>query len=355
MPDIVVDMNDRRPIWARPDSVERRIRNALPDGMTAIFLDTPSEGTGDGSTAAHPEVLDAVRDARVYMGFGIAEDVLRAGPGLEWVHSGSAGVGSSLSGEMMSRDIVLTNTAGIHGPPMAEAVLGMILYFSRGFDLARRVHGRWDTAPFYAADAPLIEVAGSTVGIVGYGGIGREVGRRVTALGARVLGLKRSAPTDAERAAEPEGVHLVDGDAGFARILAESDFVVVTAPDTPDTRGLFDRAAFDAMRPEAVFVNVARGAIADEAALLEALRSRKIRGAGLDVFASEPLPDDSPFWALDNVLITPHVSPVTRRFWDRETDLILHNLACWLRDGATTPEAARAAGWRNVVRKDAGY
>lgn len=348
MPHIVVDMNDQRPIWARPDSVEARIRAALPDGLSAVFLDTPVEGTGDGSTAAHPAVLEAVADARVYMGFGIAEEVLKAGPGLEWVHTGSAGVGSSLTPEMRRRDIVLTNTAGIHGPPMAEAVIGMMLHFSRGFDLARRVHGRWETAPFYAEDAPLVEIDGSTVGIVGYGGIGHEVGRRAASLGARVLGLTRSEPDAARRAAAGEGVELVHGEAGFRRILAESRFVVVTAPDTEETRGMFDAAAFDAMRSDAVFINVARGAIADEAALLAALRTGRIRGAGLDVFSREPLPDDSPFWELGNVLITPHVSPVTRRFWDRQTDLILHNLECWLEDRPLDR-------WRNVVDKRAGY
>ena len=344
MPDIVIDMNDQRPIWARPAWFAERIRAALPEGVEVVFMDTPSEGTGDGSTAAHPAVLEAVADARVYMGFGIAEAVLKAGPKLEWVHSGSAGVGSSLSAEMMSRDIVLTNTAGVHGPPMAEAVVGMMLHFARGFDLAVRSQqeGRWNTDPFYDAGAPLIEIDGSTVGIIGMGGIGLEVARRVTALGARVMGLKRSAGT-----VDLDGVEAVHGDAGFARILAESDFVIVTAPDTPETRGMMSAAAFAAMRPEAVFINVARGAIADEKALLNALQTGGIRGAGLDVFTAEPLPQDSPFWSLPNVLITPHVSPVTRRFWHRQTELILHNLDAFL--------AGRPGDMRNVVDKQAGY
>lgn len=344
MPDIVIDMNDQRPIWARPEWFADRIQAALPDGIEAVFMDTPSEGTGDGSTAAHPAVLEAVAKARVYMGFGIAEAVLKAGPNLEWVHSGSAGVGSSLSDEMMRRDIVLTNTAGVHGPPMAEAVLGMMLHFARGFDLAVRAQreGRWNTAPFYDSGAPLIEIGGSTVGIIGLGGIGQEVAGRVAALGARVLGLRRR-----EGGVLIKGVEVVTGDAGFARILAESDFVVVTAPDTPETRGMMSAAAFDAMRPEAVFINVARGAIADEGALLHALRTGGIRGAGLDVFAAEPLAHDSPFWALPNVLITPHVSPVTRRFWHRQTDLILHNMDAFL--------SGRIAEMKNLVDKQAGY
>lgn len=345
MAHVVVDLNDQRPVWSQPAWFRDELRAALPDDWTLAVMETPSEGTGDGSTAAAPEVLDAVRDAKVYMGFGIAEEVLRAAPRLEWVHTGSAGVGSSLTPTMMARtDLVFTNSAGIHGPPMAEAVVGMVLHFFRGFDFAVRsqARGAWNTGPFYRADAPIRELASSTVGVLGLGGIGLEVATRMRALGARVLGLKRRPGGDA-----PEGVEVLVGDDGFRTLLAESDALVVTAPDTPETRGMMDAGAFGLMKAGAVFVNVARGRIADEAALVEALRSGRLRGAGLDVFASEPLPAGHPLWSLDNVLLTPHVSPVTDRFWRREADLVLHNLRCLL-DG-------RPAEMRNVVDRRAGY
>ncbi len=340
---LVVDMNDQRPIWARPDWFERELRAELPDDWSLAMLDAPAEGTGDGSAAAHPSVLEAVEDAEVYMGFGIHPDVIAAGPGIRWVHSGSAGVGSSITQELRDRDPVFTNTAGVHGPPMAETVLGMLLHFFRGFDfaVANQRRAAWDTEPFYAADSPIRELSESTVGIIGYGGIGRELGRRLTALGARVIGLRRTSAED------EDGVEMVTGEHGLDRILRHSDAVVVTAPDTPDTRGMIDADAFVRMKPDAVLVNVARGAIVDQEALIDALRERRIRGAGLDVFTDEPLPDDCPLWSLDNVLVTPHVSCVTDHFWRRETDLILHNLGAWI--------AGDVAHMRNVVDLDAGY
>ena len=344
MAHVVIDLNDQRPVWAQPEWFAEEVGAALPADWTLAVMRTPSEGTGDGATRVHPDVLAAVRDARVYMGFGIPAELLKAAPALEWVHTGSAGVGSSLTPEMLRRDLVFTNSAGIHGPPMAEAVLGMILHFSRGFDLAQAAKARreWDTSAFYEADAPLVEVSASTVGILGLGGIGREVAWRCAALGARVLGLKRSPGGDV-----PDGVEALHGKAGFHRLLAESDFLVVTAPDTPETRGMMDAEAFGRMKEGSVYINVARGKIADEAALADALRTGRLRGAGLDVFAREPLAADSPFWGMDNVLVTPHVSPVTRHFWRREAELVLHNLRCLLE--------GRPGEMRNVVDKAAGY
>lgn len=332
MPDIVVDMNDARPIWKRPSEFVEALRSALPGGWTLEVLDVPSDGTGDGATRADPRVLEAVRDARVYMGFGIAEAVVEQAPRLEWVHSGSAGVGSSITPAMRARRPIFTNSAGLHGPPMAEAVLGMILHFTRGFDLAapgQRDHA-WNTAPFYAADAPLREIPELIVGIVGYGGIGREVGQRIEALGGRVLPLRRRSTPD-ER----------------DEVLRESDVIVVTVPDTPDTRHMIGREAFARMKPGALLVNVSRGAVVDEEALVEALRSGRLRGAGLDVFEREPLPGDSPLWSFPNVLVTPHVSPVSRGYWRRQTELTAHNLRCFV--------AGRRDDMRNVVDLDAGY
>lgn len=343
MADVVLDMNDQRPIWARPEWVAAEIGAALPPDWSLAVMDTPTEGTGDGSTRAHPAVLDAVADARIYMGFGIAEAVVEGGPALEWIHTGSAGVGSSLTPALVSRDPIFTNSAGIHGPPMAEAVLGMILHFMRGFDFAVRsqAEGRWNTAPFYAADAPIRELSQATVGIVGLGGVGRDTAVRLQALGARVLGLRRS-----DRAG-PEGVEVLVGPDGLDRLLRESDVVVVTAPETPHTRGLLDADAFRRMKPGAIVVNVARGSIIDESALIDALRQGRLRGAGLDVAATEPLAPDSPLWSMEGVLITPHVSPVSRGFWRRETDLILHNLRCFLEGGVEA--------MRNRVDLRAGY
>jgi len=274
------------------------------------------------------------------------------------VHSGSAGVGSSLTPAMRERDVVFTNSAGVHAPPMAETVLAMLLHFTRGLDIARagQQERRWSNEEYYHAGAPLGELSASTIGIVGFGGIGREVARRVASLGARVLALRRSTPGPADAALRPvagpgtleDRIEVLAGRGGFGRLLAESDAVVVAAPHTDRTRGMIDAAALARMRAGAVLVNVARGRLVDEDALVVALQEGRIRGAGLDVFLREPLPPDHPLWSLPNVLITPHVSAVTRGYWRRETDLILRNLERYVRGDPTSE-------WENVVDKVAGY
>lgn len=348
-------MQDRRSIWAPPPWVPERIRAALPAGWSLQVMEEPADGSGDGSARVAPAVLAAVADAGAYLGFGVPEEVLRRAPHLVWVHSGSAGVGSSLTPEMLRRtDLLFTNSAGVHAAPMAETVLGMILHFTRGLDLALegQARGEWVQERFYDAGAPLVELARSTVGVIGFGGIGREVGRRVAALGARVLGVVRRPPargTEPLTAVGSDAVvgraELVHGPAGVERVLAESDVVVLATPDTPETRGMMDGAALARMRRGAVLVNVARGKLVDEDALVGALRAGRLRGAGLDVFRSEPLPEGHPLWTAPNVLLTPHVSAVTRRFWERELELILHNLA----------SLAAGRPLRNVVDRVAGY
>jgi len=226
---------------------------------------------------------------------------------------------------------------------MAETVVAMMLHFARGLDIAVRAQaeGRWLKAPFDRADAPVREVAGSLTGVVGYGGIGREVARRVAALGGNVIATRRR--PDAQGPAEA-GVEVCGPD-GLDRLLETSDYVVLAAPATAQTRGLIGARELARMRPDAVLINVARGALVDEAALVDALRSGRIRGAGLDVFAVEPLPDGHPLWGLPNVLITPHVSAYTHRFWEREVALVEENLARYL--------AGRPL--LNLVDKQAGY
>jgi phosphoglycerate dehydrogenase-like enzyme len=253
---------------------------------------------------------------------------------------------------------------------MAETVLAMILHFVRGFDLARagQAEGRWRLGPSTRPTRRSRELSQLTVGILGYGGIGSEVGTRVRALGARVIGLRRRPPTTPP----PEGVEILHGlgdggageggpgndtpgdggppngapgNGGLQVLLARSDAVVVTAPETPETRGMLGREALARLRPGCVLVNVARGSLVDEEAMLEALRSGHLRGAGLDVFRTEPLPSSSPLWSLPNVLITPHVSGVSRGFWRREVDLILENLQRWRRGEPLRNEVDRAAGY----------
>ena len=354
----ILDMADRRPAWSMPAWVPHEIGAALPDGWELIAIEEETSGAGDGASRVHPSVLAALPGAEIYFGYGIPAALLEAGRELRWVHSGAAGVAKSLTPAMLASPVIFTNSAVVHGPPIAETVLAMILFFGRGLDYA--VEGKrrsaWCQEPFYSADTPLAELSTSTIGLVGFGGIGKEIARRVASLGARVIALKRRPPSPADVNLRPvfgEGsledrIRIVQGASGVEALLRESDVVVVTAPETPDTRGMIGGRELGLLKRGALVINVSRGRLVDADALVAALAEERLRGAGLDVFAEEPLPADHPLWRLPNVLITPHVSGVTRGFWRRETDLILRNLERYLR-GAPKDE------WENVVDKRAGY
>jgi phosphoglycerate dehydrogenase-like enzyme len=244
---------------------------------------------------------------------------------------------------MLESDVIFTNSAGIHGVPVAEHAVALMFYFARGLDqveASRRVGGTWDRDRIACAPGPVGELLDSVVGIIGYGGIGREVGRQAKGLGMRVWVLDR----DPEER-QPEHADRVFGPDGLRPLLAGSDYVVITVPHTKATDGLIGKAELAAMKKGAVLVNVSRGDIVDEDALTEALSAGRLRGAGLDVFREEPLPQTSPLWELDNVCVTPHVAGVSPRFWERETELIIENVRRYLA-GETM---------LNVVDKQAGY
>jgi phosphoglycerate dehydrogenase-like enzyme len=343
---LVLSVRDPRPLWAPPDWLAQEIERALPNDWQLRTVDAAADGRGDGSGVSR-EALEAVREAEVYVGFGFPRELLleamSAGrpPTLRWIHSAAAGVGSLLYPEMKASDVLITNSAAIHAPPMAETVIAMILYFARGLDFAVQAQAqkRWDDNRFFAGDTPVREIAGATLGIIGYGGIGRETARRARAFGMRVIATRRSGrPTD-------DGTEIVTGANALAELLSASDYVLISAPATKETHHLLGAAELCYVKPSAVIVNVARGSLIDEDALIASLRENRIRGAALDVFTHEPLPAESPLWNLENVLITPHTSATSHDFWRREADLILHNLQAYVSHRPL----------RNVVDKNAGY
>ena len=253
--------------------------------------------------------------------------------GLRWVHTISAGVDHILCPELTGSPVVLTNASGVFSRPIAETVLAYILTVVKRlpeFQQQQRAH-QWRKLELRA----LIEL---TVGIVGLGDIGSQVARLCRGCGMRVLGLRRHlAPSeDADEVLPPD--RLLD-------LLGRSDFVVIAAPLTAQTRGMIGQAELAAMKPDGWLINIARGAIVDEAALIEALRERRIGGACLDVFTEEPLPADSPLWDLPNVIITPHAAWSAPGLDEREIELFLENLRRYV---AGEPLL-------NVVDKDAGY
>lgn len=328
-------------MWSMPEWVPERIRQALGPGWEVVAPDVPADGSGDGASTLSPEIEAALKGAEIYLGFGIPPEVLQAGPELRWVHSGAAGVGGSLHEQMRTSPVQFTNSAGIHGPPMAETVVAMAMYFARGLDLATKSQaaGEWAAETFLAAASPVREIAGSTAVVVGYGGVGRQVGSRLAALGVRVIGVRRKVPDNG-----PQTYNVV-GAAALRSVLPRADLLVLTVPGTEETRRLIGAEELALLPAGSVLINVARGPVLDEDALVQSLRSGHLRGAGLDVFREEPLPPESPLWTLSNVLMTPHVSAVGRGFWDRQIRLIEKNIQRYLGGGALL----------NLVDKDAGY
>ncbi|HET6229071.1 MAG TPA: D-2-hydroxyacid dehydrogenase [Longimicrobiaceae bacterium] len=343
MPKAVIDMNDRRPVWAIPGWAVDEIRSAFPSDWDVVVVDGHADGQGDGRGTS-PDAVRAARGAEVYLGLGIPRELFLAATAsgeLRWMHTASAGVAGALFPEMVESAVVLTNSAGIHAEPIADTVMAMVLHFARGLDFMVRAQAerRWDKATFDAPGVPVRELASSTLGILGLGGIGRAVARRAVALGMRVVATRRSGTEG------PDGVEVVTGDDALGRMLDRSDFVAVCVPQTAETEGLIGAAELARMGKGAVLVNVSRGAVVDEEALTVALKTGKLRGAGLDVFAEEPLPAASELWGLPNVLVSPHVSGTSHDFWRRQTDLVTANVRRWL---AGQPLL-------NTVDKTAGY
>lgn len=329
------------PIWSMPPDAEERLREALGEGWTLRALREPGYFAGDGARRIPDALLEEIRDAEVYCGFGIPREVFVAGRELRWVHSGAAGVGSSLYPEMRESDVLLTNSAGLHAEPLAEHALALMLHFSRGLDVAGAARRRraWAHPELAGLGSPVRELTGATAGVVGYGGIGSAVGRRASAVGMRVLGL-RSRPEEGG-----EGTDRMFGPDGLDELLEASDYLVLCVPETPETERLIGLRELALLGQDGVLINVARGGVVDEEALVRVLREDGLRGAGLDVFEEEPLPPDHPLWELDRVVITPHTGAVSPRFWERETDLILENLRRYRRGEPLVNEVDKARGY----------
>lgn len=251
-------------------------------------------------------------------------DLLQA-PKLKWVHSLAAGVDGFFLPPIKSGEVLLTNSSGIHGLPMAEHVMAIMLAFSRGiFRYARQQkERRWERLR-------LSELNGKTLGVIGMGSIGQEIAQHGAAFGMRVLGVKRNPGQ------QYPGVDRMVSMEGLDMVLKESDYVVLSVPLTPETDKMIGRRELELMKPDSILINVARGEVIDEAALIEALRENIIGGAGLDVFETEPLPESSPLWELENCLITPHCAALSPQYMARAVDLFCRNLEAY-RNGQPMP------------------
>ena len=340
---LLVDLAAKSRNWALPPDSLARMRREAPAGWSIAVVQAPTSSDGDGPDGGSDEAVRLIADAEVYFGFGFSKELLAASRTLRWVHSAAAGVGNVLNTGIAATDIRITNSAGIHGPPIAEFVVAGVLHFLRGLDvaIAQQRRREWSKAFFVADDSPLRELSDCRVLIVGAGGLGGETARRLSALGARCTGIRRR-----PELGTPPGFAAIAGLDQLDAKLAEADILVLAAPLTADTSELMTRARLERLPRGAIVVNVARGALLDESALVELLSAGRIRGAVLDVFRHEPLEPDSPLWSLPNALVVPHVSPVSPgRFWPRQLDLFLDN---WRRYVSGEP-------LRNLVDTKAGY
>ena len=295
--------------------------------------------------AAHPDI-------EILYSLQLPHNALAIATRLRWLQLHSAGADHILNHPIMQRDIAVTTVSGIHATPIAEYVFASMLAFRwqvpQWTQCQRET--RWPSDRWNSYARP--ELRGSTLGIVGYGSIGREVGRLGKAFGMRVLALRRS-PGQAEkgyaveRTGDPAGAipERFFSPEHLHEMLSECDYVVVALPLTAETEHLIGEAELRAMKPSAYLVNIARGPILDEQALVRALREGWIAGAGLDVFEREPLPDDSPLWALDNALISPHVAGFTPRYDERAAALFVENLGRYLSGEPLLNLVDRAQGY----------
>jgi phosphoglycerate dehydrogenase-like enzyme len=340
---LVVDLAATSKNWAITADGEERLLREAPRGWNVHIVRAETSSDGDGPPRPSDEVMSAIRDAEVYFGFGVPRLLFLEAKQLKWVHSAAAGVGSALYPEMVNSDVLFTNSAGIHAIPIAEYVVAGVLHFLRGLDFAidQQRRGEWNKMPFVRLDSVLREMDTVHALIIGVGGLGGAAAQRLTGLGAQCTGVRRRVELG-----PPPGFSRVVSVEQLDEELPRHDVIVLAAPLTDQTKELLTAERLDLLPRSAIVVNVARGAMLDDDALIERLRDGRLRGAVLDVFRSEPLASTSPLWQVPQVLLTPHVSPVSPgRFWPRQLDLFFDN---WRRYSTREP-------LRNVVDKHAGY
>jgi phosphoglycerate dehydrogenase-like enzyme len=301
-------------LWRAPDWLPLRLKKDFPqiDVLNPLFSD---------GVDVH------MRDAEIVIAWSLRQQQVASARSLRWIHSPAAAVHQLLFPELVNSDIVLTNARDVNGPVVAEHVMALILALAKNLPQAMKFQARhvWGQEEMWNSFPRPREIAGATLGLVGLGSIGGLVAKHAAAIGMRVIGVRENLAKP-----KPEGVDTVFPAPDIDLLIAQADYVALTVPVTPTTIGLMNAARFAKMKPGACLINVGRGTLIDEIALLAALQQKQIAGAALDVFEQEPLPADSPLWDLENLLITPHIAGLTERLWERQYDLIIENLRRYL-------------------------
>lgn len=263
-------------------------------------------------------------DTDIFVGYSLRAKQLPYARKLKWIHSTAAGVAQLMYPELRESGVLVTNPGGIFSVPMAEHTLGLMIALARNFPdcVRQKDQARWSQQEIWDK-ARLTELNGQLLLIVGFGSIGHELARRARAMEMRVWGVTRSGTGDTSLAEKIVPAAQLD------EVLPQADFVVISAPETPETRHLIGAAQIGTMKKTAKLINIARGSLLDETPLIRALESGALAGAALDVASTEPLPPESPLWKAPNLLITPHTSGVSDRLWQRQTALLVELLEQW--------------------------
>ncbi|MEJ2729606.1 MAG: D-2-hydroxyacid dehydrogenase [Deltaproteobacteria bacterium] len=262
-------------------------------------------------------------------------ELLALAPNLKWIQAITAGVDNLPLKEINDRGIILTNARGIHKIQMAEFAMAAMINFARNFHLMHRnqIKGLWDRS------VPQAEIYGKIVGIIGLGSIGEEIARKASFFGMRVLGVRKS-PRPMQYVDRVYGIEEMD------EVFRESDYIINLLPLTAGTRKLIDKRYFSSMKKTACFINIGRGPTVNQADLVDALKSNRIAGLVADVYEEEPLPEDSPLWELENVILAPHIAGVSPNYLKRAMDVITHNLKVYV---------SQSGEMMNVIDCSSGY
>src|SRR3954471_8876736 len=308
--------------------VDRHFADLYRERLTAAFpsleVNAARDLEGARPFASRAEVICS-------MPRGVDEALVGSAKSLKWFQAGTAGTDFLTRMKTLKRDTLLTSTRGIHGPQMAEMALMLMLAQARGLAkcLANQREHRWDR-PFQR------RLFGKTVVVVGIGQSGEQLGLLCKALGMTVIGVSESR-------AEAPGFDRIVRRSDLVKVMPEAHFVVLVLPYDPSSHHIVNAEVLNAMRRDAYLVNIARGRVVDEAALIEALRAKRLAGAALDVFHTEPLPAQSPLWDMENVVVTPHAGGECEEYGELVLEVFENNLRCYLE--------GRVSDMRNLVRR----
>ncbi len=311
---LLIILHHRFELWNAPPWFAEKLRKDFPQ-IEVVHL------------ASYDGIEQQLRDAEVVIAWSLRPEQFKVAAKLRWVHSPAAAVHQLMFPELITSDVILTNSREVHGPVVAEHVIALIFALAKRLPQAVQLQQKhiWAQDAMWRGRPRPREVAGATLGLIGVGSIGHEVAKRASALGMRVI-----AAREHPEKGSSEGVQHVFSPAQLDALLSQSDYVVLAVPLTPATRGLIAAARLAKFKSDACLINVSRGPLVDEAALVQALHDHKLGGAALDVFEKEPLPADSPLWDLENLLITPHTAALTEKLWERHYALISENLRRYL-------------------------